>query len=74
MKEQLTDLEKAQRKIAELERINRHQKMELGLLKKDEAFEKTYLVSHPKAKRIYLIRKQKIKDYSLIQSLHEKRD
>ena len=72
--EQLTDLEKAQRRIAELERINRRQEMELELLKKDEAFEKTYLASLPKAKRIYLIRKQKIKDYSLIQSLHENRN
>ncbi|MDY5251303.1 MAG: helix-turn-helix domain-containing protein, partial [Erysipelotrichaceae bacterium] len=43
------------------------QEMELELLKKDEAFEKTYLASLPKAKRIYLMRKQKIKDYSLIQ-------
>lgn len=72
--EQLTDLEKAQQKIAELERINRRQEMELELLKKDGAFEKTYLASLPKAKRIYLIRKQKIKDYSLIQSLHESRN
>ncbi len=72
--EQLTDLEKAQRRIAELERINRRQEMELELLKKDEAFEKTYLASLPKAKRLYLIRKQKIKDYSLIQSLHENRN
>ena len=67
---QLTDLEKAQRRIAELERINRRQEMELELLKKDEAFERTYLASLPKAKRIYLMRKQKINDYSLIQSLH----
>ena len=72
--EQLTDLEKAQCRIAELERINRRQEMELELLKKDEAFEKTYLASLPKAKRLYLIRKQKIKDYSLIQSLHENRN
>ncbi len=72
--EQLTDLEKAQRRIAELERINRRQEMELELLKKDEAFEKTYLASLPKAKRIYLMRKQKIKDYSLIQELHKKRN
>lgn len=69
-KEQLTDLEKAQQRIAELERINRRQEMELELLKKDEAFERTYLASLPKAKRIYFIRKQKIKNYSLIQSLH----
>ena len=67
---QLTDLEKAQHRIAELERINRRQKMELELLKKDDAFEKTCLASLPKAKRTYLMRKQKIKDYSLIQSLH----
>ena len=72
--EQLTDLEKAQRRIVELEKINRRQMMELELLKKDEAFEKTYLASLPKAKRIYLIRKQKIKDYSLIQSLHKNHD
>lgn len=72
--EQLTDLERAQRKIAELERINKRQEMELELLKKDEAFEKTYLASLPKAKRIYLIRKQKIKDYSLMQSLHKNRN
>lgn len=71
--EQLNDLEKAQRRIAELERINRRQEMELELLKKDGAFEKTYLAGLPKAKRIYLLRKQKIKDYSLIQSLHENR-
>ena len=68
---QLTDLEKAQRRIAELERINRRQEMELELLKKDEAFERTCLASLPKAKRIYLMRKQKINDYSLIQSLHD---
>ncbi len=72
--EQLTDLERAQRRIAELERINRRQEMELELLKKDGAFEKTHLANLPKAKRIYLIRKQKIKDYSLIQSLHENRN
>ena len=73
-REQLTDLEKAQQRIAELKRINRRQEMELELLKKDEAFERTYLASLPKAKRIYLIRKQKIKDYSLIQSLHSNRN
>ena len=72
--EHLTDLEKAQQRIAELERINRRQEMELELLKKDEAFEKIYLASLPKAKRIYLRRKQKIKDYSLIQSLHNNRN
>lgn len=72
--EQLTDLEKAQRRIAELERINRRQEMELELLKKDEAFERTCLASLPKAKRICLIRKQKIKDYSLIQALHNNRN
>ncbi|OUQ80755.1 hypothetical protein B5E48_05070 [Massilimicrobiota sp. An105] len=73
-REQLTDLEKAQQRIAELERINRRQEMGLELLKKDEAFERTCLASLPKAKRIYLIRKQKIKDYSLIQSLHSNRN
>ena len=72
--DQLTDLEKAQRRIAELERINKRQEMELELLKKDEAFEKTYLAGLPKAKRIYLMKKKKIKDYSLIQSLHENRN
>lgn len=71
--EQLTDLEKAKRRIAELERINKRQEMELELLKKDAAFDKNYLASLPKAKRIYLSRKQKIKDYSLIQTLHKER-
>lgn len=71
--EQLTDLEKAQRRIAELERINRRQEMELELLKKDRAFEKTYLASLPKAKTVYLMRKQKIQDYSLIRLLHDDR-
>ena len=34
--EQLTDLEKAQQRIAKLERINRRQEMELELLKKGQ--------------------------------------
>lgn len=68
--EQLTDFEKAKRRIAELERINKQQEMELELLKKDEAFDKTYLASLPKAKRIYLSRKHRIDDYSLIKALH----
>ena len=37
---QLTDLEKAQHRIAELERINRRQKMELELLKKRRSLRK----------------------------------
>lgn len=71
--EQLTELEKAKRRIAELERINRRQEMELELLKKDEAFDKIYLASLPKAKRIYLSRKKKINDYSLIRTSYENR-
>lgn len=71
--EQLDELEKAKRRIAELERINRRQEMELELLKKDEAFDKTYLASLPKAKRIHLSRKKKINDYSLIRTSHENR-
>ena len=38
--EQLTDLEKAQHRIAELERINRRQEMELELLKKRRSLRK----------------------------------
>lgn len=72
-KELLTDLEKAQRRIAELERMNKRYQMENELLKKDKAFEKNYLARLPKAKRIYLIKKQKIKNYSLILSLHKNR-
>ena len=72
-KELLTDLEKAQRRIAELERMNNRYQMENELLKKDKAFEKNYLARLPKAKRIYLIKKQKIKNYSLILSLHKNR-
>ena len=59
--ERLTDLEKAQRRIAELERINRRQEMELELLKKDEAFEKIYLASLPKAKKNLSYKKTKDK-------------
>lgn len=71
--EQLNELEKAKRGIAELEKINRRQEMELELLKKDEAFDKTYLASLPKAKRIYLSKKKKINDYSLIRTSYENR-
>lgn len=38
--EQLTDLERAQRRVAELERINRRQEMELELLKKRRSLRK----------------------------------
>lgn len=72
--EELTDLEKAKRRIAELESINKYQEMELVLLKKDEAFGKNYLAGIPKAKRIYLLKKKKINDYLLIQKLHEERN
>ena len=43
--EQLTDLEKAQRRIAELERMNKRYQMEIELLKKEKAFEKSCLAS-----------------------------
>ena len=44
-KELLTDLEKAQRRIAELERMNKRYQMENELLKKEKAFEKSCLAS-----------------------------
>lgn len=71
---ELTDLERAERRIAELERINKYQEMELVLLKKDGAFDNSYLKSLPKAKQTYLIKQRRISDYSLIKRLHEEKD
>lgn len=72
-KEELSDLEKANRKIKQLERENKLKEIELELLKKEEALEKVNLASLPRAKQRYLNKKYRIEDYKIIKSLHEEK-
>lgn len=69
-KENLTDLEKANRRIKQLERENELKEMEIELLKKAKALGKEYLATIPRAKRIFLKKQHTLETYKLIQSLH----
>lgn len=72
--ENLTELEKAQRRIKELEMENRRKEMEIELLKKAKALGKNYLATLPRAKQIYLNKEHRIKTYSLIKNYHDEKN
>ena len=72
--ENLTDLEKAQRRIKQLEAENKRKEMEIELLKKVKALGKNYLATLPRAKQIYLNKQHRIKIYSLIKNYHDEKN
>lgn len=72
-KESLTELEKAQKRIKELEMENKRKEMEIELLKKAKALGKNYLATLPRAKQIYLNKEHRIKTYSLIKHYHNEK-
>lgn len=72
--ENLTDLEKAQRRIKQLEADNKRKEMEIELLKKAKALGKNYLATLPRAKQIYLNKQHRIKIYSLIKNYHDEKN
>lgn len=71
--EELSELEKAQRRIRQLEAENKRKEMEIELLKKAKALGTSCLAAFPRAKRIHLNKQHRIKAYSLIRQHHDER-
>lgn len=71
---ELTDLEKANRRIKQLERDKALMEMELEVLKKAEALGMNYSADLPRAKQIHLKKLHRIEEYQIIKSLHEEKN